>query len=247
VSEDVPPHEPDAGWHRWLGLGLVPVADPAGFAWSGPWIARLDAPGDPLLVMFGVPPGVLLDPSGAAGSGPIVEGWVVAPLALELAGPEPYGRPDGAAGRVEAIFLAARAEAAVRMVERVRALPGRGLEGDRYAAGTGSFSSGPNVGRALTLVEAEALEDLGLIEAAEARRNIVTRGIRLNPLVGRRFMIGEVECIGRRLCEPCALLERLTVPGVLRGLVHRGGLRADILAEGEIALGDAVRVIDQPA
>lgn len=247
VGEHVPQLEPEEGWQRWLAgraLGLIPVADPAGFLWAGPWIARLDAPGDPVLVMFGVPPGVLLDPSGAAGSGPIVEGWVVAPLALALAGVEPFGRPDGAVGHVEAIVLADGAEAPARTVARAWALPGRGLEGDRYASGAGSFSSGPNVGRALTLVEAEALDDLGLIAAVDARRNVVTRGIRLNPLVGRRFMIGEVECVGRRLCEPCALLERLTRPGVLRALVHRGGLRADILSEGEIAVGDAVRVIE---
>ena len=121
------------------------------------------------------------------------------------------------------------------------AIAGRGLEGDRYTAGEGTFSSGTDDGRALTLVEGEVLDELRL-EPTDARRNVVTRGIQLNPLMGRTFTIGEVACAGRRLCEPCAHLERLTRPGTLRELVHRGGLRADILTSGEIAVGDRVVV-----
>jgi MOSC domain-containing protein YiiM len=82
------------------------------------------------------------------------------------------------------------------------------------------------------------LEDLGFAPQ-DARRNVVTRGIDLNALVGRRFTVGDVECIGRRLCEPCAHLERLS-PGTLRPLVHRGGLRADLLGDGTIHVGDPV-------
>jgi MOSC domain-containing protein YiiM len=78
---------------------------------------------------------------------------------------------------------------------------------------------------------------------AEARRNLVVRGLALDDLIGRRFMVGEVECLGQRRCEPCAHLERLTQPGVLRGLVHRGGLRADVLSDGEIRLGDRVEAL----
>ena len=78
---------------------------------------------------------------------------------------------------------------------------------------------------------------------AEARRNVVTRGIDLDALVGRRFLVGDVQCVGRRLCEPCAHLERLTVPGTLRALVHRGGLRADVLTDGTIRVGDAVTAV----
>ena len=78
----------------------------------------------------------------------------------------------------------------------------------------------------------------------QARRNIVTRGISLNDLVGRSFRIGSVECVGRRLAEPCAHLEKLTRPGLLRPLVHRGGLRADIITGGVIRLGDEIEAID---
>ncbi|HEU0057476.1 MAG TPA: MOSC domain-containing protein, partial [Gaiella sp.] len=91
----------------------------------------------------------------------------------------------------------------------------------------------------LTLVEQRALEDVDL-SWEEARRNVVTRGIALNALVGRRFTVGTAECVGRRLAEPCAHLERLTRPGIIRPLVHRAGLRADILRDGEIALGDTI-------
>ena len=72
----------------------------------------------------------------------------------------------------------------------------------------------------------------------------MTRGIDLNALVGRRFRVGEVECVGRRLCEPCAHLERLTERGTLRGLVHRGGLRADLLSGGAIETGAGVVPLD---
>jgi MOSC domain-containing protein YiiM len=109
-----------------------------------------------------------------------------------------------------------------------------GVVGDRYATS-----------RNLTLVEAEALEgllaDTGIeVSAAEVRRQVLTRGIALNDLVGVRFRVGEVECVGEELCEPCNHLQSLTKPGVLRGLVHRGGLRADIVQGGRIAVGDEI-------
>jgi MOSC domain-containing protein YiiM len=95
----------------------------------------------------------------------------------------------------------------------------------------------------LTLVEAEVLDELKL-PWEEARRNIATRGIDLNALVGRRFGVGSVECVGRRLAEPCAHLERVSRPGLLRPLVHRAGLRADIVSSGTIALDDRVAALD---
>ena len=121
------------------------------------------------------------------------------------------------------------------------------VEGERIAAADAPGLDRPLVD--LTLIEAEALEGLvlpgnGVLEFADARRNIVTRGIELDALVGRRFRIGNVECVGQRPCEPCAHLERLTVPGVLRGLIHRGGLRADVLADGHIMTGSAITTID---
>jgi len=127
-------------------------------------------------------------------------------------------------------------------VETARALPGRGLDGDRYAAGAGTFASG-RPGSALTLVDAGVLDELGELRGAavDHRRNVVVRGMPLNALVGRTFTIGSVTCRGRRLCEPCAHLDRLNDGGVLGALVHRGGLRADILTEGTLHVGDAVR------
>jgi len=245
-----PAADPWPAWREWLAthnLGLVPVSDPGKFSWPGRFIALLDN-GDTRrgVVMFGVPPGVLDDPAGGGG-GEITEAFVLAPLDPSLApGSEPYGQAGPAEGVVEAIVVAAGAEIEPVLVDRVRAVAGRGLEGDRYASGEGTFSGGTGDGRALTLIEGEVLDAMSLPDGsrlgpAEARRNLVTRGISLNPLVGRRFTVGEVECEGRRLCEPCAHLQRLTAPGVLRGLVHRGGLRADILSDGEIEVGAAVR------
>jgi MOSC domain-containing protein YiiM len=121
---------------------------------------------------------------------------------------------------------------------------GRGLEGDRYCDGRGTFSNRYAVGIDLTLIEAEVLDRLALpsgsLAPEEARRNVVTRGIDLNGLVGRRFAIGAVECLGQRLCEPCAHLQRLTEPDTLRALVHRGGLRADVLTDGVVRVGDEI-------
>jgi MOSC domain-containing protein YiiM len=142
-------------------------------------------------------------------------------------------------GHVEEILIAAVAVRLPRSVARVRAVAGRGLEGDRYFSRSGTWSGYPvQTGTDLTLIEAEVLEALGL-SGAVARRNIVTRDIRLNELVGRRFRIGEIECYGDRLCEPCSHLARLSGQSVAV-LVHPGGLRADILTGGEIAAGDSV-------
>jgi MOSC domain-containing protein YiiM len=136
-------------------------------------------------------------------------------------------------------------------VKQAKALAGRGLDGDRYAAKAGTFTPGnPTIrGYDLTLVEAEVLDGLTLpdgsrLERTGARRNIVTRGVDLNALVGRRFRIGDVECLGQRLCEPCAHLERLTTKGTLRALIHRGGLRADVLTDGVIAIGALIETLD---
>lgn len=241
---------PWAVWHEWLAarnLGLVPVREPRGFRWPGRFLAVIDT-GESRrgVVMFGVPPGVVSDPAGGE-PGEIEEAWVVAPLNLAR-GAWPARREPLREGRVEAIAIAPAAESPLRLVDRATAIPGRGLAGDRYASGEGTFSGGTGVGRALTLVEAEVLEALRLpdgsgLGTAEARRNLVTRGIDLDALVGRRFLVGNVECEGQRLCEPCAHLERLTRQGALRGLVHRGGLRADITSGGEIEVGAVVRAL----
>lgn len=144
-------------------------------------------------------------------------------------------------GSVEEILIAAHAEAPPFRVERARAIAGIGLEGDRYFAGVGTWSDFPiEGGKDLTLIEAETLAAVGL-SGSDARRNIVTRGVRLNDLVGKRFWIGDIECYGDRLCEPCTHLEQLT--GVtVAALAHRGGLRADILNDGDIRVGDLVAI-----
>ena len=152
------------------------------------------------------------------------------------------------AGTVEGIFIADGATELPRPVEEADAVAGKGLRGDRYFrdGGRGTFYEADKIGQDLTLIEAEALELLAdeagiTLDPAEARRNVLVRGIGLNELVGRTFTVGEVECVGRRLCDPCDHLQKLTQPGVLRGLVDRGGLRADIVNGGRIAVGDAVR------
>jgi MOSC domain-containing protein YiiM len=135
----------------------------------------------------------------------------------------------------------------MRAVSTAKAVERRGLLGDRYERGAGTFSSKGGRGYDLTLVEAEALEELSArgveLTPVEARRNLVVRGITLDDLIGQRFRVGEVECFGQRRCEPCSHLERLTRPGVLRGLVHRGGLRADVGSAGEIRVGDRVEAL----
>lgn len=234
---------------QWLaerGLGLVAVAEPQEFAWAGPWIAQLihEDGTDRYVIMFGIPSGMIFDPAGLSpdGTGRVQAGYVLA--ALEPPHPDPRVVPV-AAGRVEAIFIAPQAGAPMRPLEEVRAIAGHGLEGDRYALGQGTFSIDGGRGNELTLIAGEVLDALALpdgrpLSGAEARRNVVTRGLDLNPLVGRRFRIGELELIGRRRCEPCAHLQRLTRPGVLRALVHRGGLRADLLNTGTLRVGDAI-------
>lgn len=147
-----------------------------------------------------------------------------------------------AAGRVEQILVGSLPVVLPSAVPRAVVLAGRGLEGDRYFTGSGTWSDYPvQTGVDLTLIEAEVLEAVGL-SGADARRNVVTRGIALNDLVGRRFRIGALECYGDRLCEPCTHLAQLTGLPV-DALVHRGGLRADVLGDGEIAIGDVVSVI----
>jgi len=150
-------------------------------------------------------------------------------------------------GAVVSIHISERGEAPMKAVTQVRAVPGRGLEGDRYFTKSGTYSDRPGAGRELTLVESEALEalerDYGVkLQPGESRRNITTRGVALNHLVGREFRVGEVTVRGVRLCEPCAHLRRLVgQEKVLPGLVHRGGLRCEILTEGVIRAGDTVQ------
>jgi MOSC domain-containing protein YiiM len=149
-------------------------------------------------------------------------------------------------GQVVAIYTAPVKGAPMERHDEVRAVAGVGLEGDRYASGDGMYTrSGDDGKRALTLIEREAVDaarreyDIELDEH-EARRNVVTEGVPLNHLVGRTFRIGDVVLRGLKLAEPCAYLEGLTRPGVRRALVHRAGLRAEIVEGGILRVGDAV-------
>jgi MOSC domain-containing protein YiiM len=151
-------------------------------------------------------------------------------------------------GLVEYIHIATVAGAPVHAVETARAIAGVGLEGDRYANGKGHYQDA-RVSRDLTLIEAEVVEafveEHGIeLAPGETRRNLTTRGIGLNALVGRRFWIGEILCEGTRLCEPCQYLADLTCKPLLRALVHRGGLRADIVRSGVMRRGDSIRAVN---
>ena len=253
-------------WRSWLagrGAGLVTLARPASFNWPGYWLAVVAQPGRgtdaddaTAVLMFGTPSGVVLSPQDphllgrAATDLAIREGYVLS--ALDPASiASPTSPLPQLRGRVEAIALAERATGDMHTVDRAKALANRGLEGDRYAAKAGTFTPANDTARGydLTLVEAEVLDNLtlpdgGSLGYAQARRNIITRGISLNALVGRRFRVGTVECLGQRLCEPCSHLERLTTKGALRGLIHRGGLRCDVLSDGEVTTGALIETID---
>ncbi len=148
-------------------------------------------------------------------------------------------------GSVVSIHIAGVASEATTSLDEARAVPGKGLEGDRYFKGEGAFSDRPGPDRELTLIEIETIEALERdyklkLSPGDARRNIVTRGVPLNHLVGKEFSVGEVSLRGIRLNEPCNHLASLTDEKVKPGLVHRGGLRAQILTEGVIRPGDAI-------
>ena len=135
---------------------------------------------------------------------------------------------------VEAIHLGAEESGALRPVESVRAFAGKGLDGDRHFRARGA-----KPGQALTLVEAENVESVGL-PPGSTRRQVTTRGVDLNALVGKRFRVGDVECYGVELCEPCTHLQSMTRPGIIKELVHRAGINADVLTDGTISVGDDV-------
>ena len=214
-----------AHWRSWLasrGSGLVAIAKPASFNWPGYWLAVVGEPGA----------------NNADAAAVLMFGTRRVPAAAA----ERHGRSArrGNAGQWRHAHRASS-----------QAIANRGLDGDRYAAKAGTFTPTSDTARGydLTLIEAEVLDTLTLPDGrslgyAEARRNVVTHGIRLSALVGRRFRIGDVECLGQRPCEPCSRLERLTEKGTLRALIHQGGLRADVLEDGEITTGDLIETVD---
>ena len=151
-------------------------------------------------------------------------------------------------GEVVSVHITPDRSAPIQSVTSARAVPGRGLEGDRYFFERGTYSDRPGPWRELTLIELETIQALARdneldIAPGDARRNVVTRGAPLSHLVGREFFVGDVRVRGVRLCEPCAHLEGLTRRGILSALVHRGGLRAQILNEGIFGVGDVIRPV----
>lgn len=237
---------------------MVPIADPRSFQWAGWWIAVVDGSDDPLadgrrrqvaVLAFGTPPGIVLSPQDptllgrAAAELDISSAYTVASLDPVVRAAPPSIELSGV---VELLAVAPVVAGFMQLVDRARALAGRGLEGDRYADGSGTFSprGGHRPGYELTLIAAEVVEELAGRDPAvgftSTRRNVLTRGVDVNALVGRDFSIGDVRCRGLRAAEPCAHLERLQGPGLLRPLIHRGGLRADILTDGHIAPGDPI-------
>ena len=147
-------------------------------------------------------------------------------------------------GRVVSMNIAPKGGEATTTADEVRAFAGRGLEGDRYFSEQGTFSDTPGTGRQVTLIESEAIDavvrDCGSkLEYKDSRRNIVTRGVALNDLVGKEFLVGDVRMLGIRLCEPCTI--SFPDENVKKALVHRGGLRADILNDGTMRVGDVIQ------
>ncbi len=159
--------------------------------------------------------------------------------------PETTLTHEDLSGTVVSLHIAKEAAGAMTSVGDVRAVAGKGLEGDRYLRDVGTFSKKPKPDREVTLIESEAIEavsrDYGITLApGDTRRNIVTRNMALNHLVGREFSVGGVRLRGVGLCEPCSHLAKLTNPDVSKALVHRGGLRAQILTDGIIRVGDVI-------
>jgi len=152
-------------------------------------------------------------------------------------------------GIVVSLHVAPSAAEPIQSVGSVVAVSGRGVEGDRYFNQLGTYSNNPGTGRHVTLIENEAIDALLreykiVLESSMARRNIVTHGIALNHLVEKQFNIGAVILRGTRLCEPCVHLEKLSQAGAMRGLIHRGGLRAEIVTGGTIRVGDEILVVE---
>lgn len=165
------------------------------------------------------------------------------------------------AGVVEGIFIAERSGAPMKSVREVVGAAGRGLIGDRHCRPDPETVLEPSCGPSapphheiqdLSLVEAEVLDSIreehGIeLRGDETRRNIVTRGVRLNELVGRRFTLGSMLCEGVELCEPCVSIQRRTGKPVLKPLVHRGGLYARIVESGTVRVGDGIASVEAGA
>ncbi len=148
-------------------------------------------------------------------------------------------------GKVEGMYITSKRGEPTVFVEQVHVVPGKGIEGDRYFIRSGTSNADSKPGHEITLIEMEAIEAIcqedGVnITPDQTRRNIVTRGVSLNNLVGQLFSIGTIQLRGIRLCEPCNYLASRTDPRILHSMAHRGGLRAEIISEGIIHINDII-------
>jgi MOSC domain-containing protein YiiM len=162
------------------------------------------------------------------------------------------GAPDRLAvvdaGKVEAVYIGPEPQQPMHAVDEVNALAGQGLEGDRYFRDGATPAEDRDPTQEVTLIEIEGIEAAGSesgldIDPEDMRRNIVTRGVRLEGLVGKRFSVGEVQLEGLEDNPPCAHLERVSNKKVLKPMIERGGIRARILKSGSIRRGDPIRTV----
>jgi hypothetical protein len=156
-------------------------------------------------------------------------------------------------GVLNAIFIAPESHAPVVSLSEVEAIAGKGLQGDRYFGDSGSFGENEEAGREVTLIAQEDIEAIGSaisspLQADQMRRNLVTCGVPLNYLVGKRFRVGSVVLEGKGLCEPCDGLAKSTGygPTLIRAALHRAGLRAEIIQGGTISVGEPIVPLDEP-
>ena len=151
-----------------------------------------------------------------------------------------------ATGIVVALFTVDRRAAPMKKVEQLYALAGRGIEGDRYFLGTGTYSKSPEPGRQVTLIKSEVLESLKNkleinVKPEESRRNILTRGIEINDLIGTEFYVGSVRLRAHRITQLCRYLENLLEqPGLYKELWDNGGISCEILSDGVIKERDII-------
>lgn len=153
------------------------------------------------------------------------------------------------AGTVLRIQVAPVKRGPTVFLSAVRAVAGQGLEGDHHFRADGVFDEKVGAGRQVTLIDAAEVEALNAergfgLQPTDLRRNVVTRGARLQEWVGREFWVGDVLLRGEMLCNPCAHVESITRPGVLTAYVGRAGLRASIVRSGTMRVGDAVRTVE---
>ncbi len=149
-------------------------------------------------------------------------------------------------GSVVALFIVDRRSAPMKQVQQLNALAGRGIEGDRYFMGTGTYSKKPEPGRQVTLIKSEILESLRdefdiTVKPEESRRNVLTQGVEINELIGTEFFVGPVRLRAHRITQPCLHLEKLLdQPGLYQRLWDNGGISCEILSDGIIKPGDII-------